>query len=62
MEKAVNQMYGQQKWKQFLDKKKPADQIEKENEKKAIVDKLLKLRMHSQSATQMKAKLMASLG
>ena len=42
MEKALNQMYGDQKWKAFLDKKKPQDQVQKENEKKAQVEQLLK--------------------
>lgn len=62
MEKAMKQMYGQQKWKLFLDKKKTPNQIKKEAEKQAEVEQLLKMKMQAKLAVSMKLKLSAAFG
>lgn len=62
MEKALNQMYGAQKWKAFLDREKPQEQVQKENEKKAQIEQLLKQKLQMQMALSMKSKLREQLG
>ena len=55
-------MYGEQRWKKFLNRKKTQEQIDVDNKKRAEIEKLLKMKMENQLAKEMRKKMAAQFG